>query len=120
MACPLTTKRYHVYCSHNNPGALELLQEFADNQGLTLKLAPSMLPPSRRRSRARFDRRKRTDVQNMTLCVTRDIEELSECDFMLVYLTAQTWTRADANSMFGLEVGRAMDAKTFHCCLRTR
>jgi hypothetical protein len=29
---------------------------------------------------------------------------------MLVYLTAQTWTRADESSMFGVEVGRAMDA----------
>ena len=34
---PPATERYHIYCSRKNPGAPELLQEFADNQGLTLK-----------------------------------------------------------------------------------
>ena len=33
-------------------------------------------------------------MQSTTLHVTQDVELLSECDFMLVYLTAQTWTLA--------------------------
>jgi hypothetical protein len=112
VVCPPATKRYHIYCSPNNPGALKLLEEFADNHGLTLKLAPSRHAPLRRRSNARFDRRKekRANMHNATLHVTLDIEMLGECDVMLVYLTAETWTRADASSMFGSEVGRAMDA----------
>jgi len=110
MVFPAAKKSYHIYCSRKNTGALELLQEFAVSQGLTLEFTPSGFAPSRRRSKTRMDRRKSKDVQNTVLHVTQDIEKLGECDFMLVYLTARTWTRADESSMFGVEVGRAMDA----------
>ena len=107
LVFPAATKSYHIYCSLKNTGALELLQEFADNHGLTLELTPSGPAPSERRSKTQ---RKSKTMQNTALHVTQDIEKLGECDFMLVYLTAQTWTRADASSMFALEVRRAMDA----------
>jgi len=101
------TKIYHTYCSNNNPGALKMLQEFADNQSLVLKLAGSRLAPSRRRSSAR---RKHANVTNTSLHVTLDVEQLGECNSMLVYLTAETWTRAEKSRMFGEEVVRAMEA----------
>jgi hypothetical protein len=111
IICVPATKRYHIYCSHKNPGALELLKEFAKSQGLTLKFTAPRPAPLRRRSSARFDPRKRTSAPDTTLHVTQDVEQLGDCDFMLVYLTAQTWTRAEESRMFGLEVGRAMDAQ---------
>eukprot|EP00966_Prymnesium_polylepis_P144321 3332431-Prymnesium_polylepis.1 len=51
--CQPATKRYHIYCSPKNIGALELIQEFTNHQGLTFKLGPSSLDPARRRSSAR-------------------------------------------------------------------
>jgi len=110
IVCPPPTKRYHVYCSRNNPGAIEMLKEFAKSQGLTLKFAPSRLAPARRRSSSRPDEQIRANVQNTTVYATHDIEQIDECDSMLVYLTSRTWTRGDASCMFGFEVGRAMDA----------
>eukprot|EP00966_Prymnesium_polylepis_P129950 3004960-Prymnesium_polylepis.4 len=107
---PPPTKSYHDYCSPKNPGAMELLQEFVGSQGLALKVAPSRHAPLRRRSSVRLNRRKRRDVQNTVLHVTQDVEQLGECDSMLVYLTAQTWTRAEASSELGVEVGRAIEA----------
>eukprot|EP00966_Prymnesium_polylepis_P292084 6745471-Prymnesium_polylepis.1 len=63
--CPPAKKRYRIYCSRENPGALELLEEFTSNQGLALKHAPSghapSRRPSRRRSRARLERREALD-----------------------------------------------------------
>jgi len=127
------TKGYHVYCSQKNEGAMQLMQEFASDRGLTLKLAPSRLTTSGRRSstdsdrqsvstrrtsaeawrlcsRSRSDQKTRPHVQSTTLHVTQDIDKLGECDCMLVYLTSQTWTNAEASSMLGSEVGSAMDA----------
>ena len=97
------TKRYHIYCSPKNMGALELMKEFADHQGLTLQLG------CRRRSSLLSGRGKRSVICT-TIHATQDVDKLSECDAVLVYLTAQTWTRANASSVFGSEVGRAMDA----------
>ena len=105
------TKSYHVYCSKRNPGALKLLEEFAGHHGLNLNVeSSSKAAPSRRRCSAKATRRKQKRAQTNTLHVTQDIEQLGECDFMLVYLTSQTWTRADESSMLGVEVGGAMDA----------
>ena len=110
VVCPPAAKRYHIYCSPKNPGAMRLLEEFAKNQGLALKLAPSKHAPLRRQSSARLDRRKRANAHVAALHVTQDVEKLGECDAMLVYLTAETWTRAEASAVFGAEVSRAMDA----------
>eukprot|EP00966_Prymnesium_polylepis_P215674 4994258-Prymnesium_polylepis.1 len=112
VVCQPATKRNHIYCSKKNPGALELLDEFTDNQGLTLKVGPSSPAPSRRRSSAHVNERKGTNVPTSTLHVTHDVEQVAKCDAMLVYLTAQTWTRAEESSALGAEVGMAMDAGT--------
>eukprot|EP00966_Prymnesium_polylepis_P079438 1841373-Prymnesium_polylepis.1 len=101
------TKSFHAYCSLKNPSAMQMLQEFADSQGLTVKLAPSRLARARRRSSFRLDRQTCANAQSTTLHVTHDVDQLRECDVMLVYLTAQTWTCPDT-SMFGSEVSRAM------------
>jgi hypothetical protein len=130
---PPATKGYHVYCSQKNEGAMQLLQEFASDRGLTLKLGPSRLTTSGRRSStdsdrqsvstrrtsaeasrrcssSRSDRKTRSNVHSSSLHVAQDIDKLGDCDCMLVYLTSQTWTSAEASSMLGSEVGRAMDA----------
>eukprot|EP00966_Prymnesium_polylepis_P322666 7378912-Prymnesium_polylepis.1 len=104
IVIPPATKSFHIYCSQNNPGALELVREFAGTQGLTLVFAPSI-----RRSSSSVDGRKSRDVRNTALHVAQDVDQLRECDAMLVYLTARTWTRAQASNEFGLEVGMAMD-----------
>jgi len=84
-----------------------MLKEFANSQGYSLECAAPRLAPKRHRSSAR---RKRAIVHNTTVHVTQDIKKRGECDSMLVYLTSQTWTRAEASRMFALEVRRAMDA----------
>mgnify|MGYP004291554617 CR=1 FL=1 len=34
------------------------------------------------------------------LQVTQDISRIGDCDFMLVYLTGQTWTRGEASEAY--------------------
>jgi len=41
--------------------------------------------------------------------VTAEAAKLSECDYMLLYLTSQTWTRDEASAALGLELMKAMD-----------
>ena len=111
VLCQPASKSYHIYCSDKNPGALELLEEFAINQGLTLKFASSSKISLRRsRSSQRMRQHSNRNEHSTILHVTRDVEKIGECDFMLVYLTSQTWTRGNESSMFGDEVGWAMDA----------
>eukprot|EP00966_Prymnesium_polylepis_P188227 4362231-Prymnesium_polylepis.1 len=90
VVCQPATKSYHVYCSLKNPGALELLEEFADNQGLTLKFAPSRHDPSRTYSGAQSDRQKRANVHTSTVYVTQDEEQICECDHARVPHGADT------------------------------
>jgi hypothetical protein len=59
LVWPPATKSYHIFCSKKNPGALKLLQEFADKQGLTLKHTPSRCARSGRRSSAQNTRQTR-------------------------------------------------------------
>jgi hypothetical protein len=42
--------------------------------------------------------------------VTRSIDDIGICDYMLVYLTALTWTSGEVSAAFGEEVKRAMNA----------
>ena len=43
------------------------------------------------------------------LIVTDEFGMLSECEHMLLYLNAQTWTRGEASNALGAELSAAMD-----------
>ena len=77
---PTAGKNCHVYCSPNNPGARELMDELV---GKHLELNECI--------------------------VTVDFEQIASCDFMLIYLTGRTWTSGRTSDAFADEVRQAMD-----------
>ena len=87
---------YHVYCSPNNAGGVEMLQEFAVAIGA--ELIEMDVAKVRRSMRGRSTQRK-------FLHVTTDFGQVAQCDCMLVYLDSRTWTRGDA--LFADEVQSA-------------
>ena len=89
---------HHLYCSGLNPGASALLAELSQARGYELAL-------KRRGSHAR---KRKPDPVN-TLRVTASVEDISNCDHMLLYLTGQTWTRGKASSDLAVECMQALD-----------
>jgi len=68
---------FHVFCSQLNPGAMALMEEVSRSRGFQLQFGPVATA------------KKEANV----LHVTDDSDQLRSCDHMLLYLTAQTWTR---------------------------
>jgi hypothetical protein len=100
---------FHIFCSSNNPGAIELAQELADIMHLTFHANLVRKQPKSRRPRTRRRRRNATLLD--TLHVATDIATLCRCDHMLVYLNDLTWTRGEQGSeQFAADVHKAMDA----------
>lgn len=121
---------FHVYCSASNPGAIELMHELSTVMSMECKT--SSRPNKKKSQQRRFanqiplaalqavwqHQRRRWSVKTSTvrsdlhdLHITSDVTELRNCDCMLVYLNALTWTRGDEESeQFGNEVHRAMDS----------
>ena len=91
---PPCRKSFHIYCSSaHNPGAKAFLEEVSRERGFALHV-------DTRTAMARPNE----------LCVATEKTQLEDCDQMLLYLTAQTWTRGDGGSAaLGEEVKRAMD-----------
>ena len=80
IAPPSQSKRYHLFVSPHNRGAMELVKEVQD----ALRW-------------------------HHQLRVTDDLEAMSECERMLLYLTAQTWTGSeDTVSRLTMDVASAM------------
>jgi len=68
---------FHVFCSQLNPGAMALMEELSRARGFQLQLGPAA-----------------TDEKTVNvLHVTHNADQLCSSDHMLLYLTAQTWTR---------------------------
>ena len=80
---PLAPPRasYHVYASTINPRAAALVQEVANDRECLMHEGKAI-------------DKKAKDV----LYFTTDKADLCSCDHMLLYLTAETWTRGDAVS----------------------
>lgn len=74
LPAPRFGRKFHVYCSKNNPGARELMQEL---QGLRHSAA---------------------------LKVTTDESEIEECEQVLVYLRNDTWTSPETSMAFSTEL----------------
>ena len=89
-----------MYCSALNPGAAELITEVADVQGWELSGV------IQRRSTWVTHHKTRPET---TLFVTENIQQLVECDHMLLYLTRETWTRGGATDALAAHVRHAMD-----------
>ena len=79
---PRRGKRFHLYCSESNPGALELLQE--------------ELP--------------RHYAGMASIEITTDINLLGECERAFLYLNAETWTRGEGSISLAGEVAQVMNA----------
>ena len=120
---PRDDNRYHVYCSPNNVGALELLEEMCKARGLQLKMCavdddetpkarPSSFAKVKRAATVQFKvPEPKQKGEPASLYVTMSIEDLPECDHMLVYLNGKTWTSGDISASFAEEVASAMDAR---------
>ena len=73
--------QYHLFCSRNNSGALELIREAA----------------------ARYP-----SFGAVRVCTSA--AEIPQCAAMLVYLNGNTWTRGERSTSFAAEVHAALDA----------
>jgi hypothetical protein len=95
----------------NAQGAVELMTELAN--GRSLKMVFSKERASRRPSLTggsrHWLRAKATPAMDSMLTATGQLTELSECDHMLLYLNAQTWTRGAESDTLANEVREAMD-----------
>ena len=121
---------YHVYCSQHNPGARELMEELA------VKLAPgeskngsrsdedpvgTVSPPAKMAKNSpakmakglsfRMGMNAQPEMlgQSAVLIAPSDIEHLCDCDHMVLYLNAQTWTRGTETDKLVFELQAAID-----------
>ena len=119
---PSNANKYHVCCSTTNPGALALMEELAKNRKWTLckdggqrrRRASSAAGRAIHRYRsglgAMLGARDERDGKSNQLLVTTSVADLGDCDHLLLYLTAETWTRGDeATAILAAEISRAMD-----------
>lgn len=83
-------RKYHLYCSLHNVGAIEVVTEM------------QQLLSCKRQIRVQFPGRYRS------LQVSESSAELDWCDQMLLYLTAATWTSGKSSAMLAHEVCKAM------------
>ena len=118
LSKPPHPRHFHVYCSPNNPRALNLLTEVSANGNVLLKCEAtersgdqeeltsgeaSTIISKRKLSTSAFAFGSSTPLQ-----VAHGVDYLSQCQHMLVYLTDETWTSPTA-AAFAEEVQRAID-----------
>ena len=78
------TGRFHLYCSALNLGSKSLVLEVGMERDFKVSFED-------------------TSFEDNELYVTTDVANLPECDHMLLYLTGQTWTRAEASAALAEE-----------------
>jgi hypothetical protein len=116
-ALPPPSSTYHIYCSEANPGAVELVTEVATERNLKLALSERASRRSSRSASLTGESRQwlRKVLRNVmpemgsTLAATATLTDLAECDRMLLYLNAQTWTRGAESDALAHEVAKAID-----------
>lgn len=116
---PDNGKQYHLYCSQQNPGALALIKEVAAAMGM--KVDSDEVNPLKERSQSarggNFKRRigfRKAETHDRKptgeLYVTTRLENIADCEHMLLYLDGTTWTSKGKSTELGNEVEEAMDA----------
>ena len=89
---PFEERCFHLYCSPHNLGAEQLAEELH-------RLILSMMATN-----------KSTSFNKTTLLVTTELDQLSSCDYMLLYLTSATWTSGASSAQYATEVLTALKA----------
>jgi len=92
---PLSGRKYHLFCSSFNAGALTLAKELMDSN--------VFVPKGKGASAA--------------LTVTTDITKLADCDHVLVLLDARTWTSGADTAKFVEHIHKAMRIGVHICCV---
>ena len=101
--------KYLVYCSPNNAGALEFMEEVASSMGA--KAASSKAQQSAL-SRLSVQRLRRSFAGTSDcLLVTADPTKADSCERFLVFLTRNTWKSGEMSLALAEEIARAMDRK---------
>lgn len=119
LRTPLEPEGFHVYCSRHNLGAAEVrfalpcmhehTLQFTPNCACSQLMAEIGEHHARRHGKSKASR---TKLPTSSLHVTEEIDSLEYCDFMVVYLTAQTWTSGDTSASFAKEVQKALEMGT--------
>ena len=118
---PKDGHHYHLFCSTHNAGAPELMVEVAAERQMAIRLSSSLgarIVQPLSKAYASFSasveelfataRRSRQPLA-VPLASTSDLQQLAQCDHMLLYLNSQTWTRGEASAALAAEVAQAMD-----------
>jgi hypothetical protein len=124
--------KYHVFCSPNNPGALEVLLEMAMMHGQQYQVreasdqvissaalsnriseestsSPNAVEVAQRTAQRRLSHSQEL-ASRVTLRITRDVADISCCSHAFVYLTKQTWESGAASDNFAsLMMGMLVD-----------
>jgi len=83
---PLNGRKYHLFCSEFNTGALELAEELSDSDVFVTK----------------------GKKVSAVLTFTTDVRKLADCDHMLVLLDERTWTSGADTAKFVEHIHSAM------------
>ena len=83
---------FHVYCSVLNPGAIDFMHEVCSRRHFDIQLE-----------------KEATAKTSNKLFATAKVENLTNCDHFVLYLTDKTWTCGDTSQALGTELMKAMD-----------
>jgi len=92
---PLSGRKYHLFCSEFNAGALALAEELRESDVFLTDGKKASAP----------------------LSFTTDVDELDECNHMLVLLDERTWTSGAETAMFVAHIHDAMRTGVHICCV---
>ena len=116
LQAPKLGNAHHVYCSAQNPGAIELMAEVATRRGLAFKSGQGVGSLTRKASttstlvpKRKGSSKTAAALQVNVLHATDDFECVDKCEHMLLYLNGQTWTRGEDSTALADEVIKAMD-----------
>jgi hypothetical protein len=102
---------YHLYVSPLNPGAMALVEEFAQHHEFKLEKKKYENRGQAGEAKDALRRLGRGDTKVVQILnVTDQVKELAECDHMLLYLTSQTWTRQEESNALAAELTQAMNS----------
>jgi len=92
---PLSGRKHHLFCSKFNAGALELAEELRESD---------VFVTNRKKASA-------------ALIFTTNVDNLAECDHMLVLLDERTWTSGADTAKFVAHILMAMRTGVHICCV---
>jgi hypothetical protein len=98
-------RKYHLFVSEHNDGALALLDESSVMTSWRVEVDNAY----RKREHLKHDS---LLGLKQVLFVTTDVADLPLCEQMLVYLTDTTWTSGESSESFAVELWTAMSLQT--------